>query len=208
MSLKSFREAVEMVIEGMEEDAKGSSEGAGALKMYAKQLRVACKVAGDEPPIQIGYPQTASTSMSFGLMPQAQHALEIEKARSEFRKGKRFGDIEERYTGNMVDVEGGPACPDDVSTAQAVDPAMPIGAYTSLANGVYRLVLDEGKKKLVYDATETARVANLLGDQRKQEDPLPVSYPGCDKDGAFILKPRPPGDNVMQDLVRIVKTGD
>lgn len=177
MSLTSLRETVLAIVEEMLAEAKDISEDHGAvyavstLKGYAKQLKIACKAAGEEVPL-VPAPVNG-LSISPGLMPQTQHALEIEKARAEFRKRRDGVTAEERHGGDMVQVVGGPACPDEVATVQSIDPSMPLGARMVIAGGVYRLIREDvdgkpvGKRLLIFDEPESQRVAKELTNQKQ-----------------------------------------
>lgn len=158
MSLTSLREVVLEIAEEMVKEAedfpKGvpfSTAGEGAvlasLKGYARQLRMACKAAGEEKPVQ---------NMLEGFTnPLAQHAKEIDKHRAEFRKDKKEvverSNIEESFEGEMVEVLGHYDSP----FYHSIHPAMPIGALVPLDDAMYRLTMVDGHKKLLRDEGQT-----------------------------------------------------
>lgn len=123
-------------------DPKGFSI---VLSAYARTLK-AIALAADTPEVRA--PQGVL------LSPQAQHVAEIEKHRAEFRKGNAPRE-EIIMGGDMAEVHGGPANPDDLPTVQSVDPAMPIGAKTLLAGEVYVLRVVNGQKVLEWESNIT-----------------------------------------------------
>lgn len=165
MSLKDaiLSIAEEMLLEA--EDLKGKPEDEASsylhdsLKGWARQLKVACKAAGD-PAAQVIQPQSLSALAS----PNFQHILEIEKAKEEFRRAKQHEKIEERHLGGgMVEVVGGPAAPHgadgkEVPTFQSVESEMPVGAFTELAGGIYQLQNHGGVQRLVFNEAQTERL--------------------------------------------------
>lgn len=157
----SLKEAIVDIVEEMEKEAEEYKHEnrslCDTLKGYARSLKAACKSAGDSP-------TSSSNGFSNLLVPPAvQHAMEVERAKSEFRKSKQGVNAEEQWDGDMVDVIGGPANPDGIPTTQSIDPNMPLGAYTTLAGGVYQLRLTtDNKKHLVYDEHQTKRIQQQI----------------------------------------------
>lgn len=168
--MSAWKEAIADVINDLREEAQDYvndleketpqqathlSYMAKLLKGYAKRLEGICKAAGDPLPVQpMGL---ISQGVTAGLIsPTIQHVAEVEKYRSEFKKHKSGASTEERYSGDMVVIIGGPAAPDDQVSYHPVDPGMPFGAYALLAGGVYRLEMgDNSQKQLVYDEEQT-----------------------------------------------------
>lgn len=178
MPLDSLREAVldivnEMLaevkdLEGEDKDAASIAANSylrSTLRGYARQLRTACKAAGEDVPAQSQAQASQMAGLSALLLnPQAQHVMEVDKYRAEFRKKKEMTPAEERYDGDMVEVIGGPAHLEGVSTTQAVDPAMPIGASVPIAGGMYRLEKgSDGVRKLVYNEERTKELQKVQG---------------------------------------------
>ena len=164
MSLNSFRDTIMEIAEEMakeSEDLKDRPEEAFiVLRSYSRQLKVACKAAGDDPP------QSSSNPLSMFLSPQSQHRAEIDKYREEFRKNKNGGAneiaIEENFSGgDLAEIRGGPVNSDEIPTYQRVDPSMPVGARTDIAGSVYQLQVEEGKKILIYDGDATEKRSEL-----------------------------------------------
>lgn len=156
----SLKEAIIDIVEEMEKEAEDFKQDNrylhDTLKGYARSLKAACKSAGDSP-------TSPSNGFSNLLVPPAvQHAMEVERAKAEFRKSKQGVNAEERYDGDMVEVVGGPACPDGQATFQSVDPQMPLGAFTTLAGGVYQLKQADNKRQLVFDEYQTKRIQQQI----------------------------------------------
>lgn len=170
----SWKDAVLELAKAMEEEAadlKGADNRhellyfIKSLQGHARSLRGIVNAAPD--PVALG--PNPIPNYGFGPTiispyggPESQHALEIEKAKAEFRKpGKeKMNLIEMHEGGDMVEVVGGPACPDNAPTYQAVDPAMPDQARMLLVGAVYQLhVSAGGRRQLVFDEVETQRLA-------------------------------------------------
>src|SRR5690242_839623 len=96
----------------LEADKLGLTPFGSTLKGYALSLRMACKAAGPE--------LMDDTCAGLLVPPAVQHAMEIEKYRSEFRKVKSSVVMEERYDGDMVEVVAGPANPDGTPLVQSI----------------------------------------------------------------------------------------
>lgn len=147
----SLKEALLELCEEMETDPlKG--DFAATLQSYARQIRRALRAAGDPPPQQptlLLPPQYQS--------PEAQHRLEVEKARLEFRKEgvkSLVGEGEEAlpvYGGPLGGGEG------DQVTHTVPGGGQP-GMKMALGGAVYRLRLRGGKRCLVFDEVETERL--------------------------------------------------
>src|SRR5579885_2911825 len=136
-----------------------------ALKGYARTLKAICGTAEDPPPAPTPSPMMMPNPFLMGggmagLTPELQHHLEVEKARSEFRKNKSVLQIEEKHDGDGVLIVGGPA----ENSFTTIDPGMPVGARTVIAGGVYKLTYDQEKnaRRLVFDSEETNRVSQSL----------------------------------------------
>ena len=161
MSLKDFRDAILEIADDMLEDARELLATQGTLtnqfgkdlRSYARQLKTACKAVGEDTPVQGNPFANNPEANSLLIPPEVYHRIQIEKAKKEF--SKKNIETEERFDGDMVDVVGGPVCPDDVSITHTIDPQMPLGAYMNLAGGVYKLCKVDGVKRLVYDETAT-----------------------------------------------------
>ncbi len=148
----SLREAILDIAEAMEKgaDVKLDEGCFVALEFYAKQLRIACKAAGDAP--------TNRDITSMLISPEAQHAREIARAREEFSHKKDRAVHEEQHSDDVVMVIGGPAAPEGESTVVSNDPTMPVGAFRIISGAVYKLNQDgSGVRTLVYDAEQTKK---------------------------------------------------
>ena len=133
----SLAKAVEDVITYIEADAETTADAVLARLMlgYARMLKVA--VQANEG--------TMSPQAQASIMPaELQHAVMIEKARAEFRKGKQ----EEREP-VIVELVDGPLIGDYAPIAHD----MPVGAKTCISGHVYYL---DGDRKLHF--LETAPV--------------------------------------------------
>lgn len=140
-------------------DAEPTGYMVMTLKGYAKQLRIAAKVATPPP----------APAIVPSLSPAVQHAAAIEAARAEF-KGKvnqipngsldRAAALEEGFDGKLTELVG---CPDDPNdgtpTMIQFPPDAPVGAKTALPSGVYVLQED---RKLHFSAEETAKVKSQI----------------------------------------------
>lgn len=157
MSLKSLREAIlEIIFEMSNESLRSKGKIKETLKTYARQLEIACRACGEDAP------GPSVNPLAGFLTPETQHAIEVEKAKKEFRKDKKSFASEESLDGEMVEVCGGPVNSDDTPTYQSIDMKMPVGAFMGLAGAAYKLCKEEnGKKKLVYDVDETEKMKGI-----------------------------------------------
>ena len=156
----SLPEAVLMIADEMEKSCeaaeKDGDDYSDHLKVYATQLRVAVKAAGGTQP-----PQQLPFNPAY-MSPMAQHALEIEKARAEFRDKKELK--EERFGERMVLAVGGDSDQDSV----IIGHDMPVGAFKELDGQVY-VLSSEGN--LVYSAGQTNKLkkSRQMADNKKVE---------------------------------------
>lgn len=130
----SLKDAILGLVEEMEAHAKNMDNPLGErtlAKLWAAQLRIACKVTGD-----------TVYSASAPMMPAVvQHAVMIERAREEFKNKKKGaeaeGSLDRIKTGgdHMVEIQGGSL---DACTWPTPD---------GLAEGTYGLIPPEGGER-------------------------------------------------------------
>ncbi len=135
----SLGEVILEIVEEMVKDSEcvdsPSEDLRIALRMHAKQLKVAVKAAE-------GQQQTASYPTNdipgggqLFIHPDAQHFQMVEQARKELREQKRKAEGQESYDNRMARCEGGPADGDMVP----ISVEMPAGAKAVLDGCVYVL---------------------------------------------------------------------
>lgn len=131
----SLKEAILEVAAEMEAHAIKDTNPIGErtlAKLWAAQLRIACKAAPDTPAVPQG--------MAQALMPApVQHAMMIEKAREEFRKNKQGQQVAEKITAiqtggeRMLELVGG----DNDGVMWPAPADLPEGAKTKVGVDVY-----------------------------------------------------------------------
>lgn len=142
----SLYDAVGDVVKGMieaEDELKSMAESrqtrdASTIRImlvsFRKQLEIALKASGGNNQF------STMGNAQLPLMPQTQHALEIEKAKAEFRKPSEKARQEEESEPKMSLCVNGP----NEGLTVPIDPQMPIGAYT-LVSGIRYVLSDDGK---------------------------------------------------------------
>lgn len=162
-------EAILEIVEGMEKDASMHHEPTISMLItsYAKQLRVAVKASSGN---QIANPLVNNP---MALNPAAQHALEIEKARSEF-KGKVQSidkpnpELEAIHDGRMIVCKGGKSDGDTINMPADI----PKGAKTFVGGEVYILSADG---MLVFSQSETNKALKQKEESKKNEKKIITS---------------------------------
>ena len=120
----SLAEAITEIADQIDEDAESWTEVSfrRILYGYSRQLRSAVKASGGNQP---------TLNQAAIIAPEAQHFVEIQKARAEFRKSRDVVQEGER----MTECRGGPMAGDHVT----VPGEMPTGAKTAFGEWIYQL---------------------------------------------------------------------
>ncbi len=123
----SLAKAVLEVVNFMEDDVTSNTDSVVARQLlgYARMLKVAVQAhdgAGDRPTPPV-------------MPAELQHAVMIEKARAEFRKGKQEEEEKDPVVAPLV---GGSSDGDCIP----IDLAMPVGAKTQVNGQIYQLQAD------------------------------------------------------------------
>jgi hypothetical protein len=124
----SLKDAIIMVAESMEEDAKSSELKTGLgliLKSYARELRTAVKA--DEREVKDSLPIAFDASQAGAL-----HRIQIEKAKEEFRS-KKEKQLEKEST-VMMEIVG---LEEEEGTIVQMPAEMPVGARTNLNGNIF-----------------------------------------------------------------------
>ena len=120
----SLAEAITEIAGQMEDEAKQwDRDYQRVLNLFARMLRNVVKAVEGSP----------LTSPAPAMPAELQHAVMIDKARAEFRKGKQ-----EEQESRLIQMIDGPLAGDYIPVA----PDMPIAAKTSIAGHVYQLQAD------------------------------------------------------------------